>query len=143
MKIARYTPSLHLNRLADFNPVFRQPIAAFPAVAKLLEEFLPASPANRLRTDFFEDDSHFYARFEMPGIKKEAVKVELQDGVLSVSAERQDKQGNVDASYTLSRSITLPEVIQEEAISAKLEDGILTVSLPKQEPRKPKTISIL
>lgn len=143
MKIARYTPSLNLSHMADFNPFFRQPMAAFPSVAQLFEEFLPSSPSARLHTDFFEDDAHFYARFEVPGVKKEAVKVELQEGVLSISAERHEKRGEMDSSHTLSRSIALPEAIHEDAISAKLEDGILTVTLPKQEPRKPKSISIL
>lgn len=143
MKIARYNPSLNLSRMADFNPFFRQPMAAFPAIAQLLEEFLPTSPTTHLRTDLFEDDAHYYARFEMPGIKKEAVKVELHESVLKVSAERQENHGETATTHTLSRSVALAETIQEDAISAKLEDGILTVTLPKQEPRKPKTITIL
>ncbi len=143
MKIARYTPSLNLSRLADFNPFFRQSLAAFPSAAQLLEEFLPAQPSNYLRTDIFEDEAHYYARFEMPGIKKEAVKVDLHQGVLNVAAERSEKRGDADSSITLSRSVSLSETVQEDAINARLEDGILTVTLPKQAPHKPKTITIL
>lgn len=142
MKLTRHTPSLHLGRVADFGPWLRQPLAGFPAVAQLLEDFFPTPAAPGLSTDLFEDKDHFFARFELPGVKKEAVKVELRERALSVSAERRDKSGESETAYTLSRVIALPDLVQEDAISAKLEDGILTVTLPKHEQRKPKVISV-
>lgn len=146
MKLIRSNPALNLGRsVSDFGPWLRHPFAGFPAMAQLLEDFFPssASPSNaRLATDLHEDANHFYARFELPGVKKDAVKVELREGVLTVTAERRERAGENTSSVTLSRSITLPDAVQEEAISARLEDGILTVSLPKQEHRKPRLITV-
>jgi HSP20 family protein len=144
MKLARYSPSLNLGRLADFSPMIRQPFAGFPAMAQLFEDFFPVSTTlhSRLAMDLHEDADTFYARFEVPGVKKDGVKVEVREGVLSVSAERHDKDGDTQSTFTLSRSIKLPDSVQDDAISAKLEDGMLTITLPKQEKRKPRVISV-
>jgi HSP20 family protein len=146
MKLIRSNPALNLGRVADFGPWLRHPLAGLPAVAQLLEDFFPAAPTSpsngRLATDLHEDSGNFYARFELPGVKKDAVKVELREGVLTVSAERRVKSGENESTYTLSRSLSLPETVNAEGISAKLEDGLLTVTLPKQEQRKPKLIAV-
>jgi HSP20 family protein len=145
MKLIRSNPALNLGRATDFGPWLRHPFAGIPAVAQLLEDFFPATTApaaGRLATDLHEDANNFYARFELPGVKKDAVKVELREGVLTVSAERRVKTGENESAYTLSRSLSLPETVNAEGISAKLEDGLLTVTLPKQEQRKPKLIAI-
>lgn len=144
MKLARYTPALNLGRMADLSPLLRQPFAGLPAMAQLFEDFFPVSTAaaSRLAMDLHEDGDNFYARFEVPGVKKDGVKVEVRDGVLTVSAERHEKEGDTQSTFTLSRSITLPDSAQDDAISARLEDGILTITLPKQEKRKPRLISV-
>ena len=75
-------------------------------------------------------------------MKKDGLKVEVREGVLTVSAERQDKDGDSQSASILSRSMTLPDGVQDESISAKQENGMLTVTLPKQEKRKPRLISV-
>lgn len=143
MKIARYTPAFQFGRTTDLGPWLRHPLAGFPAMAQLLEDFLPAvAVSSNPAADLYEDTDHYYARFEIPGIKKEAVKIELHDRVLQVSAERQVKAGATESMRTISRALALPDTVQEAGISAKLEDGILTVTLPKQESRKPKVIAV-
>lgn len=142
MKLTRFSPSFDLGRVADFDQWLRHPFAGIPAVGHFLNELLPASASGRLATDVHEDKDNFYARFELPGVKKEEVKVEVHDRLLTVSAERQVKEGEAEESFALSRSISVPEGIQGESISAKLEDGVLTVTLPKQEQRKPKVIEV-
>jgi len=141
MKLTRYTPSFDLGRVADFDQWLRHPFAGFPAVGQLLGEFIPAA-AGRLATDVYEDKDNYYARFELPGVKKEEVKVEVHDRLLTVSAERQSKEEGREESFSLSRSVSVPEGVRGDAIAAKLEDGILTVTLPKQEERKPKLIAV-
>ncbi len=141
MKLARYTPSFDLGRVADFDQWLRHPFAGFPAVGQLLGEFLPGA-AGRLAADVYEDQDNYYARFELPGVKKEDVKVEVHDRLLTVSTQRQTKAEGQEESYSLSRSISVPESVRPEAIAAKMEDGILTVTLPKQEERKPKLIQV-
>lgn len=140
MKLTRYTPSFDLGRVADFDQWLRHPFAGFPAVGQLLGDFLPA--AGRLATDVYEDKDNYYARFELPGVKKEDVKVEVHDRLLTVSAKRREKTSESEQSFSLSRSVSVPEGVRSDAIGAKLEDGILTVTLPKQEQRKPKLIEV-
>jgi HSP20 family protein len=144
MKLARYSPFVNLGRLTDFSPLIRQPIAGFPAMAQLFEDLFPAATAvnGRLAMDLHEDADNFYARFEVPGVKKDGLKVEVREGVLTVSAKRQDKDGDSQSASILSRSMTLPDGVQDESISAKQENGMLTVTLPKQEKRKPRLISV-
>lgn len=142
MKIARYTPAFELSRLAHLEPWARSSFTHFPVVGALLNEFLPTLSAGRLATDVFEDADHYYARFEVPGVKKENVTVELHQNVLTVTAERRVKSGDQEESFNLSRSVNLPADIQAEAIQAKLEDGILTITLPKPQQQKPKLIPV-
>lgn len=142
MKLIRSNPN-SLTRFADFDDWFRNPFAAMPAFSRFFDPDLFASNGEgRLAVDVHEDDEHYYARFEMPGLKKEDVKVELHDGMLTVSGEKKTKTDDGERSYTLSRSVSVPDGVRQDAIAAKLEDGILTVTLPKPEDRKPKTIAV-
>ena len=140
MKLARYTNPA-LSRVSDFDAWFRNPFGSFPAFGGVLETALGA-PAARLATDVFEDANNFYARFEVPGVKKEDVKIELNDRLLTVSVEKRDKTPNSEKSYTLTRSVSVPDSVEADKIGAKLEDGVLTLSLPKQEQRKPRSIEV-
>lgn len=142
MKLTRLTPSFDLSRVPDFDQWLRHPFAGFPAVGQLFGEILPGV-ASRLAADVFEDPDNYIARFELPGVKKDDVKVEVHDRLLTVSAGRREKTAEQqEESFNLTRSITVPEGVRSEAIGAKLEDGILTVTLPKQEQRKPKVIQV-
>lgn len=116
----------------------------FPALSRFFDgSQLPGGTTSRyLATDIHEDKDHYYAVFEAPGVKKEDLKVELHDRLLSVSFERKSKVGDEESSHTSRRSISVPDSVKPDGIAAKLEDGILTVTLPKSEERKPKVIHI-
>jgi HSP20 family protein len=62
--------------------------------------------------------------------------------MLTVSAEKREKDGDNESSYSLTRSVSVPDGVNTEAIAAKLEDGILNVTLPKSEHRKPRSIAL-
>lgn len=143
MKLARYTPS-SLARVTDFDEWLRNPFAGFPAAGPMFDlgRFFGGSPATQLATDVYEDTDNYFARFELPGVKKEDVKIELNDRMLSVSVDKRTKSEAGEQSYSLSRSVSVPDSVAADKISAKLEDGLLTVTLPKQEHRKPRTIDI-
>lgn len=143
MKLTRPNPA-NLARVADFDEWFRHPFTGFPAFGSLFDvgNFLGAHVPARLATDVYEDADNFYARFEIPGVKKEDVKLELHDRMLTVTAEKREKSGEDEQSYSLSRSVSVPDSVAEDRISAKLENGLLTVILPKQEHRKPRTIEV-
>ncbi|KAG7089075.1 hypothetical protein E1B28_010785 [Marasmius oreades] len=92
------------------------------------------------------------ASFELPGLKKEDVNIDVHDGRLTVSGETKISEEHTQDGYAVrerrfgkfSRTLKLPQGVHEEEIKASLEDGILTVSFPKtgkEAARKKITIS--
>jgi len=96
----------------------------------------PAAP--RFPVDLYEDKDNVYVRAELPGIARDAINVEMVEDYLTLSATR--KEG--DESFSLNRSIAVPESVDAEKVSASLENGVLTVTLPKREQAKPRKINI-
>ena len=146
MKLTRYTPSqcgsASLGCRTDAWQ--RNPFASYPAMASLFDfgSFFGTAVGQQMATDVYEDADNFYARFEVPGVKKEDVKIELDKGLLSVSVEKRENTDSGDQSQRVTRSLSVPESVAADKVGAKLEDGVLTLTLPKQEDRKPRTITI-
>ncbi len=98
--------------------------------------------SNAPAADFYEDADNFYVKAELPGVKKDDVKLEYDRDVLSLSANHLVKQGESEHTFSYQRSVRVPEGVDREQISASFQDGILTVTLPKAEQAKPRTISV-
>ena len=144
MKLIRTNPS-SLSRVSDFDEWFRHPFAGLPSLNHFLgnlSEVFPGVTSDKLAVDVHEDKDNYFASFEVPGVKKQDVKIELHNGVLTVAAERREKNDESESSFSLTRSVSVPEGVNADAISAKLEDGILSVTLPKAEHRKPRHITL-
>src|SRR4051812_10741710 len=79
MKLTPYkNPSSSLSRVTDFDDWFRNPFASFPAFSRLFDwEGFGSEALGRLATDIHEDKDNYYASFEVPGVKKDDVKIEL------------------------------------------------------------------
>ncbi len=100
--------------------------------------------------DITEDAKEYLIKAELPEIKKEEVKLTVQDNVLSISGERKYEKEEKDKKYhrveraygSFLRSFTLPEDADGAKVSAEYKDGILTVHLPKSEKVKPKSIEV-
>lgn len=100
--------------------------------------------------DISEDDKEYVIKAELPEIKKEEVKVTVEDGVLSISGERKfekeetgKKYHRVERAYgTFERSFTLPEGVDGCKGNANFKDGVLTVRLPKSEQAKAKSVEV-
>lgn len=92
------------------------------------------------RIDVKENDSEYQIEAELPGVRKEEIKIEYLNDQLSISVERENKVDVEKENYihkersfaSMKRRFYLKDV-DEEGISAKLEDGILTIILPKSE----------
>ncbi|KAI0091608.1 HSP20-like chaperone [Irpex rosettiformis] len=91
------------------------------------------------------------ATFELPGLKKEDVVIDVHNNVLSISGESKISSDRDEDGYAVrerrygkfSRSIPLPEGTKSEQIKAGLENGVLTVTFPKSSPEQaPKKITI-
>jgi HSP20 family protein len=100
--------------------------------------------------DITEDDKEYLVKAELPELKKEDVKVTVENGELTISGERKfekeeknKKYHRVERSYgSFVRSFTLPETVSGEKVNAEFKDGMLTVHLPKDEKAKPKAIEV-
>jgi HSP20 family protein len=100
--------------------------------------------------DLVEAGDHFVLKADLPGLRDEDVKLEVQDGTLTISGERKaeheaSEKGwyRIERSFgSFSRSLTLPDNVDASAITADFKDGVLEVHIPKPEERKPQRISI-
>lgn len=136
MKLIRYDyPNLPSAR--EFDRMMNDLWAGFPR----LGSFLAEPEYTRVATDLYEDDANVYARFELPGFKKDEMDVQLENSVLTLKVERKVKDEN-EGALAFERSVTIPDGIEADKVTAKYEDGVLTVTLPKTPARKPKLIEI-
>jgi HSP20 family protein len=100
--------------------------------------------------DISETGAEYMIKAEIPGVKKEDVKVTLECGVLSIRGmRRQEVEGNskkyhrVEGSYgSFVRNFSLPDLVDDAKLEAVVKDGILTLHLPKTEKAKPKAIEV-
>lgn len=123
----------------NFEDIFNDFEKAFYPTQKA-RDFHPA-------LDIEEREGIYLVSMDIPGMKKEDLKINLSDRTLTVSGERnQENKGQghyYERSYgRFARSITLPENVQSEAIEAHYEDGVLKLVIPKAEEAKAKAIKV-
>lgn len=100
--------------------------------------------------DIIENDKEYLIKAELPGVKKEDVKITVENGVITLSGERkqekeskEDNELRVERFYgAFSRSFVLPDDANSEGIRAESKDGVLSIHIPKTESKKPKPIQI-
>jgi HSP20 family protein len=99
--------------------------------------------------DIHEDDDSITVEAEMPGFKRDEINVTLEQGVLSISAERETQEKSKGAQHLtercyrrVARSFKLPVAVDESKVDAHLEDGVLTLKLAKREEVKPRRIEV-
>jgi HSP20 family protein len=101
--------------------------------------------------DITETKDHFLLSFDVPGIKKEEIKIEIEGNRLVVSGERirdvKHQEGEASLRHERSygrfeRAFTLPNSVNSEKIEAHYENGVLNVALPKAEVAKARTVQI-
>lgn len=101
---------------------------------------------NLMKTDIREKDDSYELDIDLPGFKKDEVKAKLENGFLTIAAEKglnkdeKDQEGRYirQERYAgaMSRSFYVGDSIKQEDIKAKFEDGILKLSVPKNEVKK-------
>jgi HSP20 family protein len=100
--------------------------------------------------DVWETEDAVHYAFDLPGIPKDKIAIEVEDGALTVSATREreqqvasDRFARFERRYgTFSRTVGLPQGVSEEEIKATYEHGVLEIRVPKPEQPKPKRIEI-
>ncbi|MDQ3261793.1 MAG: Hsp20/alpha crystallin family protein [Burkholderiales bacterium] len=118
--------------------------------------FRPASVTTRdlvapIRMDVSEKENAYVVHAEMPGVKKEDIKIEIDGNEVSISAEsKNEKEVKVgdralrsERYYgKVSRSFSLAQEVDDDAASAKFENGVLELALPKKAVAKAKLVSV-
>lgn len=100
--------------------------------------------------DISETDKEYLIKADLPEVKKEDVRISLENGVITVAGERrrekelkEENEIRVESFYgTFSRSFALPDDIDPAGIQAESKDGVLRVRIPKKVPTQRKPISI-
>ncbi len=100
--------------------------------------------------DISETEEEFHIKAELPGVKKENVKVTLENGILTLQGERAQereekgrKYHRIERSYgQFVRSFMLPDTVDDAKVKAEYRDGVLHLRLPKSERAKPKAIEV-
>lgn len=139
MKLTNYNPLRTQDSI--FDDLFMTPFAGLPAISRIFDQGLLGGP-KPLMAEFHEDSENFYANFEIPGVKKDQVQLDLNHRLLTVTVEKKSRRDDGESSYKLTRSVSIPDSVDHDKITAKLEDGVLVVTMPKSEERKPRRLEI-
>ncbi len=102
------------------------------------------------RVDIVEANGGFELNADLPGMKKEDIKIEIQDNMLTLRGERKIEEEKKEENYRLAercygqfiRTFTLPENVNRNGIEAEFKDGVLKLAIPKVEKAKPKEIEV-
>ena len=134
---------------------FREIAALQNDMGRLMGAFLGQTNGDTARTwvpavDAWETENELVYAFDLPGVSRESINVEFEQGALTVSAERTASTEVSEERFyrferrfgTFSRTIALPEGTTDEAISADYKDGVLEVRVRKPEQPKPRRIAV-
>lgn len=146
MAFVRWNPFQELEEVSDcLNRMFARPAA--PGTngkeTMIVEDWTPS-------VDISETEGEYQIKAEIPDVKKEDVKVTLEDGVLTIQGQRKQekeekgtKYHRIERSYgSFARTFSLPDVIEVDKVKAEFKDGVLNLHLPKSEKAKPKAIEV-
>ena len=100
--------------------------------------------------DISETAGEYVIQAELPEVKKDDVKVTLEEGVLTIQGQRRQekdekttKYHRIERSYgTFVRSFSLPDQVNESGVKAEFKDGVLNLHIPKSEKTKPRAIEV-
>ncbi|HMQ76246.1 MAG TPA: Hsp20/alpha crystallin family protein [Flavobacteriales bacterium] len=144
MTIAKYRPKA--SYVSPFNTLVNEFFGRDMNSMFGLDEPRHALPS----VNIIERDAEFKLEVMAPGYKKEDLKVNVEDNVLTVSAEKKNEEQKDGDRFTrrefhfssFTRSFRLPESADADRIKAEYTDGILHLSIPKVEATKPKAKEI-
>jgi len=144
-EVPQWSPFRRLSNLREeIDRLFESPMAELTQAShQFLNGWMPA-------VDVHEDEDNLHLKAELPGMKKDDIKISIHEGVLTLSGERKLDEKYKDAEVYRSerclgrfqRTLTLPTMVNPEKVKATYRDGVLTVLLPKAEESKPKHIEI-
>lgn len=139
-----------MNTLSIWNPIHEMDELFHNRLASVLGGEGLQSAAWSPVVDIEESAEAYTIRAELPGLSKEKVKVTVDNGVLTLSGERDLERRvetktfhRVERSHgTFTRSFTLPDDVDPESVAANFKDGLLEIQITKREEALPKSIEV-
>ena len=132
-----------------------RPVDLYQEMDSFLNSFMTKDSDNVEKTftpsiNVAESDTEYEVSADLPGVNSEDVNVEVHEGQLLISGERESAHEESDKKFhrvertfgKFERRIGLPENVSESDISADYQDGVLTIVLPKSEKPKPTRIEV-
>jgi HSP20 family protein len=125
------------------------PFGVFP-FGRALRRMPQLPMAGMPRVDVFERGGNVVVKAELPGVKKDDIDLEIEDGDLVLRAERKEEREVKDENWyrmersygSLYRRLPLPEGAQRDQITANLSDGVLEVTIPNPQAKEPQAKKI-
>ena len=139
-----------MNTLSIWNPIHEMDELFHNRLASVLGGEGLQSAAWSPVVDIEESAEAYTIRAELPGLSKEKVKVTVENGVLTLSGERDLERRvetktfhRVERSHgTFTRSFTLPDDVDSESVAANFKAGLLEIQIAKREEALPKSIEV-
>ena len=139
-----------MNTLSIWNPIHEMDELFHNRLASVLGGEGLQSVAWSPVVDIEESAEAYIIHAELPGLSKEKVKVTVENGVLTLSGERDLERRvetktfhRVERSHgTFTRSFTLPDDVESESVEANFKDGLLEIQIAKREEALPKSIEV-
>ena len=133
-----------------FNSIFDFQDEIDDLFGNLLGTHMPARVLEFPSLDLTDDENNTMVVAEMPGVRKEDIKVSVQNGLLTISGERKDASLPEGSSWIrneirtgkFNRAIVLPHAVNAKEISAELNNGVLKILLPKAEEARSREIPV-
>lgn len=146
MNLAKWEPLKELEDISHrLNRFFSRGLACSEPAHEMLSmtDWTPS-------TDVSESDTGYLIKAEIPGVKKEDVKVTVQDGMLTISGERRQEKEEKDKKFhriecsygSFVRSFRIPDDADELAVKAEFKDGMLNVTLAKSGKAKAHALDV-
>ncbi len=96
--------------------------------------------------EFDENENSYFMSFDLPGVKKEDIKIDVSQNMLSITGERKSQQKGEQSSERrygrFQRSLTLPAGIDANQVQAHFENGVLELVVPKAEESRARSIEV-
>ena len=146
MNVTKWSPFNELEEIADrYGRLFGTHLP-WRERLELLDKNIEWKPA----ADIVERDDEYLIKAELPGVKREDIDVQFENGLLTITGERKleetketDKTHRVERFYgKFSRSFRVPDNVNADAIKAESEEGVLRLHLPKTQEKKPQPVKI-
>ena len=145
MSLVRWEPFSAMDEMLNRFPSFFGRLPRFTGDTEAKFDWAPS-------VDISETGGEYLIRAALPAVKKEDVKVTVDDGMLTLSGERRQKEEQKDEKFhkvetyygSFSRSFALPDAVDQAAIRAESKDGVITIRVPKTkaETRNPTSIKV-